>query len=286
MKKLKDNHFGGSWTEQKVIILEKYAKAYLQIMKGKPWKVLYFDGFAGTGDIVIEGDIEDNIIKGASKRIVSINNPIPFDICYFVEKDSIKASKLKSALHFIRKENVHVVSDDCNEKIKKMAEFLQNNNYKALVFIDPFGINLDWASIEILRGLGVDLWILAPTGLGVNRMLENKANLPESWWLRLERFFGVNRKLILNTMYKEYVDPDLFGGITKRTIKVTKATSKIFEMYQGRMKTVFNYTSDPYIIINRNNSVMYHFFLASDNQTAINIANDIVRPYNDLLDYR
>jgi len=53
------NHFGGNWTYQKIQIIELYAKAYLQIMKEHPyWKLMYFDGFAGTGEIKIEGKIE------------------------------------------------------------------------------------------------------------------------------------------------------------------------------------------------------------------------------------
>jgi three-Cys-motif partner protein len=46
------NKFGGNWTEQKIEIVVNYAKAYLTIMnKNKQFKTLYFDGFAGSGDI-------------------------------------------------------------------------------------------------------------------------------------------------------------------------------------------------------------------------------------------
>ena len=41
-----------------------------------------------------------------------------------------------------------------------------------LCFIDPYGMDLKWSSIEVLKGLGIDLWILVPTGIGVNRLLK------------------------------------------------------------------------------------------------------------------
>jgi hypothetical protein len=46
------NQFGGNWTNQKIEIVVAYAKAYLVIMNKYPqFKTLYFDGFAGSGDI-------------------------------------------------------------------------------------------------------------------------------------------------------------------------------------------------------------------------------------------
>lgn len=50
------NEFGGNWTEKKIEILVEYAGAYLNIMnvyaKRYSWKLLYFDGFAGSGEII------------------------------------------------------------------------------------------------------------------------------------------------------------------------------------------------------------------------------------------
>ncbi len=49
------NQFGGDWTKIKIEILVEYAKAYLTIMntyaKRFNWKLLHFDGFAGSGQI-------------------------------------------------------------------------------------------------------------------------------------------------------------------------------------------------------------------------------------------
>ena len=32
--------FGGEWTQSKIDIVLKYTKAYLHVMKGKPWKIM------------------------------------------------------------------------------------------------------------------------------------------------------------------------------------------------------------------------------------------------------
>lgn len=275
------NEFGGSWTETKIEILEKYASAYLYIMNKQNFHLTYFDGFAGSGEIKIGKEDDYKIIQGAAQRIVSITVPRSFDIYYFVEKDEEKKILLESVLNTKRTNNVYVVAEDCNSVLLRLSAYLKANSFrKALVFLDPFGMNLEWTSIEILKGLGVDLWILSPTGVGANRLLKRDLNIPEAWWQRLEKFFGIDRKAITNSIYKEETVNGLFGPINIIT-KSTKANDKLFKIYSDKLNTIFDLISDPYIIVNKNNSLMYHFFCASNNSSAIKIANDIVRQHNN-----
>src|SRR4051794_39579087 len=41
--------FGNSWTQEKLDCVQKYLVAYTEIMKHRPHKFAYIDGFAGTG---------------------------------------------------------------------------------------------------------------------------------------------------------------------------------------------------------------------------------------------
>lgn len=274
------NNFGGNWTHNKIQIVELYAKAYLQIMKEHPyWKLMYFDGFAGTGDIQIDGKIDSRIIEGAAKKIVSISEPRIFDMYYFVELDKLKAQQLEASLKQIRKVGIFVATNDCNTKLLKLVQFLKNEgkNYKVLAFIDPCGMSVNWSSIEALKGLGIDMWILAPTGLGANRLLKRDKKISEAWLEKLEKFFGINRELILSNFYTENTMTDLFGTETTLVHKQKGAIKKVHKLYAERMKSVFSYVSEPYELINSQNSVMFHFFLASNNATAVSIANDIIK---------
>jgi len=275
------NEFGGLWTETKIEILEKYASAYLRIMNKQNFHLTYFDGFAGSGEIKIGNEEEFKIIEGAAQKIVGIAIPRSFDIYYFVEKDEEKKRLLEFALKTKRPtNNIFVVAEDCNNVLKRLASYLSENSFrKALVFLDPFGMNLDWSSIELLKGLGVDLWILSPTGVGANRLLKRDLNISEAWWQRLEKFFGINREIIKNSIYEEKTITDLFGS-RKIVTKSTQANEKLFKIYSEKLNTIFNLISNPYIIVNRNNSLMYHFFCASNNASAIKIANDLVNRHN------
>jgi three-Cys-motif partner protein len=274
------NKFGGKWTFEKILILEKYAKAYLEIMKDRPyWKLIYFDGFAGSGDIEVDGPMDEKIIQGAARKIVSIQEPRIFDIYYFVELNKAKAERLTKSLEEVRKSGVFVVSEDCNKKLSDLANFLKSKgkSFKALAFVDPCGMEVNWESIECLKGLPVDLWILVPTGVGPNRMLTRNGTISEAWFNKLEKFFGITREQLKNTFYTTNEMTDLFGEKTIQINKNVKAVSKIKEVYTNKIKEVFKFVSNPYELENSTHCIMYHFFLASNNQTAIDIANDIIK---------
>ena len=56
--------FGGDWTQKKIEIVAEYAEAYLKIMNSNSqFKCLYFDGFAGSGNIYKDDEIDFEIIK-------------------------------------------------------------------------------------------------------------------------------------------------------------------------------------------------------------------------------
>jgi three-Cys-motif partner protein len=95
---MSENKFGGRWTELKIQILETYTKQFLRVFKNQPsQKLLYFDGFAGSGGIEIDDNDESDghIIEGAALRILKIDNPRSFDIYYFVEKKQNLAEELQ-----------------------------------------------------------------------------------------------------------------------------------------------------------------------------------------------
>ena len=276
------NQFGGDWTEEKMDVVVKYAKAYLTIMNRPQWvKTIYFDGFAGSGYIETEEGEDPKV--GTALRILEIAGPKPFDLYYFVEKNASFAAKLEEHISSHPLENrTRVFPEDCNKKLLDLAADLKNDRtYRALVFIDPYGMSVDWSSIEALKGLGVDLWILVPTGIGVNRLLTNNGDIFDGWMDRLERFMGYSRKTIVDQFYKTKTTRDLFGE--RSWIEKEKDAAFLAgELYAGKLSQVFAEVSTPFVLRNSQNSIMYHLMMAANNKTAIKIANEVIEPKNKL----
>ena len=276
------NKFGGNWTEQKIEMVVDYAKAYLTIMNKYPqFKTLYFDGFAGSGDIFKDDKVDIEIIKGTAVRILEINYPRSFDMYYFVEKDEKNKTGLDTIItkQFPEKRSkCSIVNEDCNDKLLSMSKFLKDNtNFRVLAFIDPYGMSVNWSSIEVLKKLGIDLWILVPTGMGVNRLLKNDFNISEAWLSKLEKFLGLHRNEILNYFYKQKSELTLFGQETMMQ-KEKDAIERAGELYRKRLNEVFDFVSEAFKMKNSTGTIMYHFMMASNNKTAQKIANDIIKP--------
>jgi three-Cys-motif partner protein len=275
------NKFGGSWTELKIEILETYTKQFLRVFKNQPHqKLLYFDGFAGSGDIEIDSkdESERHIIEGAAMRIMKIDNPRPFDMYYFVEKKKKLALELQKKLkeNFPKKKSF-VAQEDCNKKIRDLANnFLKTSDgmhYKVLGFIDPKGMQLEWSSLEALRGLPIDLWILNPTS-GANRLLTRDNKIEPSWINRLKLFLGLQEEEIEKHFYSK--QNTLFGDTL--FIKQNDPINKLHDLYAKRIAgNIFKYVSDPKVLRNNSGSPLFHFFMATNNEIALRIANSVLK---------
>ena len=288
--------WGGSWTEEKLDTFTKYVEAYLTIMNNNRdtynWKLIYFDGFAGSGtrldyvkkesllnDLFNNNEIdfdEINLYQGAAERILSIEQR-GFDYNYFIDMDKHASEQLKEHLHIYEKPETKLIfrCSDANTEIKKLATALKDNcKLKALVLLDPFGMQVNWNSINELKGTNTDLWILIPTGVIVNRLLDKNGKLNHC--NTLCSFFGISEDEIREYFYKKQVIQTLFGT-EERIIKINQPIKKIAELYIKQLSTIFEYvTEKPLIMYNRKNVPIFHFAFASNNRTATKIASQII----------
>ena len=294
------NHstWGGSWTEEKLDAFEKYVNAYLTIMnihKDKyGWKLIYFDGFAGSGsrnednsqkvselmhelfndEFIVEEEL--NAYKGAAERVLSIKQS-GFDWYYFIENNKEACQQLEERLMPYRCEkNLVFRTSDANDEVLKLAKSLHTNKkLTSLVLLDPFGMQVDWASIEMLKGTRTDLWILIPTGVIVNRLLDRKCHLTHIE--KLTSFFGKDEDYLKRYFYEKKTVGTLFGE-EEIIEKVKKPIEKIAQLYVEQLKTIFKHVTDrPLVLYNTRNTPIFHFACASNNRNAIKIASQIIQ---------
>lgn len=279
--------WGGPWTEKKLEAFSKYVWSYLTIMKKHPyWKTIYFDGFAGSGtrEKQVNADLmqqlkiteeEERTYKGAAERVLELQE-LSFDFYYFIDKKDSSLNKLKTKLDEKFKDKTIVYrSGDANHQITKLAKALRTKDYAALVFLDPFGMQINWNSITKLKNTHSDVWILVPTGVIVNRLLDRAGKLEFSE--KLESFFGLPIADIKAHFYEEQKVQTLFGEEEIIT-KVSKPIEKISKLYAERMKTIWNFvTEKPLVLKNRTGAPIFHFVFASNNPTATKIAKQIIQ---------
>ena len=289
-------NWGGSWTEIKLEAFEKYVNAYLSIMNKQKVKyngwptTIYFDGFAGSGtrislstneentlfaDFLISEDLE--VYKGSAERVLSLTQK--FDNYLFVDNDKQSIDSLEKKLKekSITNNNCHFVFDEVNAQLEKFSRIIDDKK-AALVLLDPFGMQIDWSSIEKLKDKRVDLWILIPSGVIINRFLDRKGKLIFS--SKLQSYFGMTEDEIRKKFYQTETVETLFGSIDI-TKKVNDSIKIISELYIEKLKTVWQFVSaEPLKLYNTKNVPIFHFVFASNNKTALKIASQIIEKKN------
>jgi len=288
--------WGGSWTEEKLDAFEKYVNAYLMIMNAQKEKyngwptTIYFDGFAGSGEKKLKrndeqenlfsdyfSERENEVYKGSAERVLSLRNK--FDYYYFVDIDEEAINNLQNFLSSkgLLTDNCFFRRCDVNEYLGELSNIL-NDKKAALVLLDPFGMQINWENINLLENKRVDLWILIPSGVIINRFLDKKGNI--LFQKKLESYFGLSITEIKDHFYKIEKEKTLFGE-QEKLIKVDDSISKIAQLYIIKLKRIFKYvTENPLLLINTKHAPIYHFVFASNNKTALKIASQIIEKKN------
>ena len=191
--------FGSAHTARKLEKLEEYLRAYSKALKNQNFHLIFFDAFAGTGDIQIGSDsslldgVDDYspFIKGSAHRALQLG--AAFDEYIFVEKSRAKSqilAQLKSQYPSIAN-CISIRRADANEELLKFCAQTDWNKCRAVVFLDPYGNQVKWKTIEAIACTNaIDLWYLFPAGLGVHRQIGNDAKIHASHETSLDEMLG------------------------------------------------------------------------------------------------
>jgi three-Cys-motif partner protein len=244
---MKAQRFGSAHTEKKLRLVANYLDRFVTALKNQPFQTLYVDAFAGTGAWsrtsaahseglgLIEADL---IAKGSARRALEVNPP--FDRYVYIEKSRRKSSALEE-LHneFPGLANrIEIVTGDANEALQALCSQEDWRRTRAVVFLDPFGLQVDWATVEALgRTKAVDLWYLVPTGIGINRQVTTDGRILVEGGKRIDAMLGTDawRSRMVKT---ERTPVDLFGKSEARTIKAG-GVDEITAFFIERLATVF-----------------------------------------------
>lgn len=288
--------FGGGWTQDKLERVRKYLAAYAQIMSKKHFRFAYIDAFAGTGYVQLPKSDPDRSLllplftdqeaKGfidGSARIALKIQP-NFHRYIFIEMNSGRIKELgRLKIDFPHlAQSIQIIQADANSYLTDLCRHSTWVNHRAVLFLDPYGMQIRWNTLEAIASTkAIDLWILFPLGVAVNRLLRKDANISHVWQARLDELFGNGewRK----TFYQKQNEPDLFGDREK--LCKTSDFKAISDYYVHRLKTIFpGVAENPLPLCNSKNVPLFLLCFASGNRigapTAIKIAQDILRGKN------
>lgn len=292
--------FGGRWTEEKLAQLRKYLHAYMVLMTKNPraayFRKVYFDAFAGSGVraeravsaepndlLLVELDAETaEFLKGSAQ--VALETEPPFDEYIFVEKNPEYAANLENLRESFPqlRDRIVIAPGDANDLLVRWCKKTDWKKTRAVVFLDPYGMQVDWATIKSIAATkAIDLWILFPLGQGVNRLLTREGPPPAAWADRLTRFFGTEEWR--DRFYRRTETRDLFGA-TLSFVEKDADFESIGSYFLERLRTVFEAVADRTLPLrNSKGTPIFLLCFAAGNAkgapTAVKIANGIMEAW-------
>jgi three-Cys-motif partner protein len=279
--------FGGPWTERKLAVLAAYLDSYQLVMSKQSFKTVYVDGFAGTGyrDLededgffqeFLEEDVE-KFLEGSASKSLRIERP--FSEYHFIELSRTRASALDGLKsEFIDLQGrIKIHHGDANRVITEICrEGAFWRDRRAVVFLDPFALDVDWATIVALsKTRAVDLWYLFPTN-AVNRLLTKSGKRDPKWDQKLDKFLGCSEWR--EEFYKVKKSEGLFAEVEE--IRKEANFDAIESFVVERMKSIFPGVGVPGRLHGPTGVVVFSFLFACANPNgkdiALRIANHLV----------
>lgn len=280
----------GPWAKEKLETLARYLDFYTKVLKNQRWRTIYLDAYAGGGRAVlkaqesaippgpslfgeepIDADARQ-LIDGSPRVAVAIANP--FDRYVFVDPHPARAAELRNLkAEFAGSRVIDVLQSTATEGIAWLtAQPISRRTHRGIAFLDPFGANLDWASIQKLADTGLfEVVVNFALSMAIQRMLPNSGDVPESWAAILDRYFG--DRAWFGEVYQSRRD-DLFpaSGHEKRP----DYADRLLELYRARLRAAFGHVSTPRLIRNRRGAPLYYLLWAGPHQKGLKGANYIL----------
>lgn len=279
-----EHRFGGDWTTKKLHVLGGYLSGYTTALSKQNFRKAYIDAFAGTGyrtppkgrhsgepllfpDLAEAGPQE--LLDGSAR--LALQTAPRFDRYIFIEQNARRCENLDA----LKTEFPHLASDMRVEKAEANAALREIcrktwSRHRAVVFLDPYGMQVEWGTIAaIAETKAIDLWILFPLGMGVNRMLTRDGDIPPGWRQSLDSLFGTTEWY--DEFYKVVRQPSLLGGEEEQVVKAS--TETIGRYFNERLKSVFAGVSEqPAVLRNSRHSPLYLLCFAVGNERGKKIA--------------
>lgn len=264
--------FGGEWTEEKLRILERYLDAYTTALKNTPFKLVYIDAFAGTGEIrKQEEPAAIGFLRGSTERAIGIRHK-PFDELVFVERDAARCAELVRLRDTHPDRRIQIVHAEANGFLRDLRK--DWGAWRGVLFLDPFATEVEWSTIKTIAGFqALDTWILFPVS-AVARMLP-KSRRPDDispkWASRLDRVFGDRG---WSELYRENPQRELFGDPGSMR---DSGVDGLLRIYRDNLKNLFGdrFLSKSRRLKNSTGSPMFEFMFCVGNPKGIGPATSI-----------
>jgi three-Cys-motif partner protein len=281
-----DHEFGDQHTELKLSIVEKYLKFFTTALRGKFEELWYIDAFAGTGSRTVRyqeraaglldaGEPERIERRRGSARIAIDVQP-QFDLIVFIESKPSYVEALQELAANYPNRRITVVRNDANEALKSLVTANHWRSTRAVLFLDPYGMQLEWSTLEkVAATKAIDVWFLFPLAGLYRQATRQLADIDEHKRAALTRMFGSDAWE--RELYPRTVREDLFDGISEEPRRRSADVVGLEVYAKTRLETIFAAVLKPLPLPLHKKPQRFSLFLciSNDDPKAIGLATKI-----------
>lgn len=281
----------GPWAAEKLEALRRALNYYTTRLKNQSqWQKIYIDAFAGPGLSEVRSKpredggqsfqlfadqstdpVEQEVVflKGSPRVALDIANP--FDRYIFIDKDPDRVAELERIRsEYQGRRTIEIRQGDANSILQELLKGISKANHRGYVFLDPFGLQVPWRTIEAIAKTGaIEVIVNFPLGMALRRMMPNSGDVPAGWQISLDTFFG-------SPDWRQHAYEEGLDLLGKRTFKISDSEDRLLAWYRGRLKDVFGHVSEAQLVTNTRGGRLYYLIWAGPHEAGLKGANYIL----------
>lgn len=272
----------GPWSREKLDLLGTYLKTYTSILHKSrektppndkwPKSIDYIDAFAGS--VTPKDKASQEYINGSP--LIALGTIPPFDKYIFIEKNKSKIKNKIAPLQALHPDKVTIIHGDCNAYICNtlVKRYHPKCGKRAFIFLDPYGLSLNWHTVEVLGQAGVFDVFINFSVMGIYRQMSKYPPKPSSI-KRINTIMGCDDWI--SEVYEEDEQLTLvdIGKIYNRKSK--HLAERLAAFYSKRLNQhCFKFVSEP-IMMRMKSTPLYALILASQKDLAVKRMHEIFK---------
>jgi three-Cys-motif partner protein len=264
-----DKHsFGGPWTFIKLEILNRYLNFFntalqKQPSSDNPFDRIYIDAFAGTGECEIKLNNGNNLTIAGSAKIAIEKTTPRFHQVHLIDMDAKHAAQLEILAASNQDVPVTVYKNDANAALASIISKVNWHKTRGVVFLDPYGMALDWETIEkIAKTKALDVWYLFPLNAVARQAANDFTKVDTGKAESLDRLLGT---MEWRTVFYQESTQGSFLDEEKNLITRKFGNAEIASYVHHRLSEVFQGWVSPPIFLPEIGSPIFALFFAVAN---------------------
>lgn len=253
--------------------MEDYLTAFTTALRPKFSELWYIDAFAGTGTRTVRHraaeavgflpEIAERIEQKKGSARIALEVKPAFDRLIFMDTKRAHCQALQALANQFPNRKIEIVRQDANEAIRQELATKRWVGKRAVMFLDPYGMHVDWSTLELIRATeAIDVWYLVSLAGLFRQAAHDPQNLTDKKRAAITRMLGTAEWE--EVWYQRSQTTDLLGAVDEIHQRIADVAA--MEDFVGkRLASLFPKVLPPIRLRNSKRVPTFSLFLAISN---------------------